>query len=70
MHIAGGRLIRLLADWRPPFSGYHLYCPAAGRTLQHSPLNKKGAAGRTGPRLQTAVSQPFVRGGCGRDLLL
>jgi DNA-binding transcriptional LysR family regulator len=24
-HLAAGRLIRVLADWCPPFSGYHLY---------------------------------------------
>jgi DNA-binding transcriptional LysR family regulator len=23
-----GRLIRVLADWCPPFSGYHLYYPS------------------------------------------
>jgi DNA-binding transcriptional LysR family regulator len=27
-HIAEGRLIRLLADWCPPFPGYHLYYPS------------------------------------------
>src|SRR5271166_2675345 len=27
-HIAKGRLIRVLADWCPPFSGYHLYYPS------------------------------------------
>lgn len=27
-HIADGRLIRLLEDWCPPFSGYHLYYPS------------------------------------------
>jgi DNA-binding transcriptional LysR family regulator len=26
--IADGRLVRLLADWCPPFSGYHLYFPS------------------------------------------
>jgi DNA-binding transcriptional LysR family regulator len=26
-HLAAGRLIRVLADWCPPFSGYHLYFP-------------------------------------------
>jgi DNA-binding transcriptional LysR family regulator len=25
--LADGRLIRVLADWCPPFSGYHLYYP-------------------------------------------
>jgi len=27
-HIAAGRLIRVLCDWCPPFSGYHLYYPS------------------------------------------
>jgi DNA-binding transcriptional LysR family regulator len=27
-HIAKGRLIRVLEDWCPPFSGYHLYYPS------------------------------------------
>jgi DNA-binding transcriptional LysR family regulator len=27
-HVAGGRLVRVLADWCPPFSGYHLYYPS------------------------------------------
>ena len=26
-HIAAGRLVRVLADWCPPFPGYHLYYP-------------------------------------------
>jgi DNA-binding transcriptional LysR family regulator len=27
-HIAKGRLRRVLVDWCPPFSGYHLYYPS------------------------------------------
>ena len=27
-HLADGRLIRVLEDWCPPFSGYHLYYPS------------------------------------------
>src|SRR3954449_6732826 len=27
-HFADGRLIRVLADWCPPFPGYHLYYPS------------------------------------------
>ena len=27
-HLAEGRLIRVLTDWCPPFSGYHLYYPS------------------------------------------
>ncbi|MDR3530546.1 MAG: LysR family transcriptional regulator [Rhodopila sp.] len=33
-HLATGRLIRVLADWCPPFSGYHLYYPSR---RQHTP---------------------------------
>jgi DNA-binding transcriptional LysR family regulator len=27
-HLAEGRLLRVLADWCPPFPGYHLYYPS------------------------------------------
>jgi DNA-binding transcriptional LysR family regulator len=27
-HVAKGRLVHVLADWCPPFSGYHLYYPS------------------------------------------
>lgn len=27
-HVAQGRLVRVLEDWCPPFSGYHLYYPS------------------------------------------
>ncbi|WP_192357023.1 LysR substrate-binding domain-containing protein [Mesorhizobium mediterraneum] len=27
-HIADGRLVRVLEDWCPPYSGYHLYYPS------------------------------------------
>jgi DNA-binding transcriptional LysR family regulator len=27
-HLAGGRLVRVLADWCPSFQGYHLYYPS------------------------------------------
>lgn len=27
-HVAAGRLVMLLDDWTPPFSGYHLYYPS------------------------------------------
>lgn len=33
-HIDSGRLVHVLADWCPPFSGYHLYYPSR---RQHSP---------------------------------
>ena len=28
VHLAEGRLVRVLADWCPPSSGYHLYYPS------------------------------------------
>ncbi len=27
-HVGEGRLVRVLEDWCPPFSGYHLYYPS------------------------------------------
>lgn len=27
-HISDGRLVRVLGDWCPPFSGYHIYYPS------------------------------------------
>jgi DNA-binding transcriptional LysR family regulator len=27
-HLVAGRLVRVLADWCPPFPGYHLYYPS------------------------------------------
>ncbi|MDX6535581.1 MAG: hypothetical protein QOF68_3325 [Gaiellales bacterium] len=33
-HLRDGRLIQVLADWCPPYSGYHLYYPSR---RQHSP---------------------------------
>jgi DNA-binding transcriptional LysR family regulator len=31
-HLTDGRLIRVLEDWCPPFSGYHLYYPSRRQT--------------------------------------
>ena len=31
-HVKAGRLIRVLEDWCPPFSGYHLYYPSRRHT--------------------------------------
>ena len=36
-HLADGRLVRVLADWCPPFSGYHLYTRAAASRRPPSP---------------------------------
>jgi DNA-binding transcriptional LysR family regulator len=27
-YLSSGQLVRVLADWCPPFSGYHLYYPS------------------------------------------
>jgi DNA-binding transcriptional LysR family regulator len=27
-YVSDGRLVRVLSDWCPPFSGYHLYYPS------------------------------------------
>jgi DNA-binding transcriptional LysR family regulator len=32
-HLAKGRLRRVLEDWCPPFSGYHLYYPSRRQAL-------------------------------------
>lgn len=32
-HVAGGRLILLLADWSPPFPGYYIYYPSRRQNL-------------------------------------
>ncbi|MCD9096451.1 LysR family transcriptional regulator [Luteimonas fraxinea] len=31
-HVRAGRLVRVLADWCPPFPGYHLYYPSRRQT--------------------------------------
>ena len=36
-HLADGRLIRVLDDWCPPFSGYHLYYPSRRQSTRLSP---------------------------------
>lgn len=33
-HLADGRLIRVLADWCPPYPGYHLYYPSRRQPTQ------------------------------------
>lgn len=50
-HVAAGRLVRVLADWCPPFTGYHLYYPSrqqpsAAFTLLVDALRYRGPATR------------------------
>ena len=33
-HLASGELVRVLADWCPPFPGYHLYYPSRRQAAQ------------------------------------
>jgi DNA-binding transcriptional LysR family regulator len=47
-HLAKGRLKRVLADWCPPFSGYHLYYPSR---RQLTPL-KRCATGAPKPTIR------------------
>jgi len=52
-HLADGRLVRVLADWCPPFSGYHLYYPsrrqpAAAFALLVDALRYRDAPARVG----------------------
>jgi DNA-binding transcriptional LysR family regulator len=35
-YLANGGLIRVLEDWRPPFSGYHLYYPSGASPRRNS----------------------------------
>ena len=52
-HLADGRLVRVLGDWCPPFSGYHLYYPSRRQpapafailvdALRHGPAVQKSA---------------------------
>ena len=48
MHLADGRLVRVLADWCPPFSGYHLYYPSRRQPRRPSPCWSRRCA--TDPR--------------------
>ena len=58
-HVAAGRLEHVLADWSPPFSGYHLYYPSsrqptAAFALLVDGLRWRQGADRTRPRRPTA----------------
>ena len=43
-HLANGLLIRVLADWCPPFPGYHLYYPVVGKLPRRSPCSSMRCA--------------------------
>ena len=51
-HIAAGRLIHVLADWCPPYAGYHLYYPSRRQPTPAfaalvEALRQEGRKGRT-----------------------
>jgi DNA-binding transcriptional LysR family regulator len=51
-HLESGELVRVLANWCPPYSGYHLYYPSrrqpsAAFALLVEALRYRGSAGRS-----------------------
>jgi DNA-binding transcriptional LysR family regulator len=70
-HIAKGRLVRVLADWCPPFSGYHLYYPSRRQPASafallvdtlRVPALMYGRDASLGPHMSTG--QETVRSSC------
>ena len=63
-HIADGRLVRVLDDWCPPFSGYHLYYPSRVSPRQRSPCwSRRCATGiKATPRNWRSIRADFRRG--------
>jgi DNA-binding transcriptional LysR family regulator len=67
--LADGRLIRLLGDWCPPFSGYHLYYPSRRQpapafallvdALRYRPAAQKNLI--SAPAVQPAASPPTMK---------
>jgi len=50
--VAKGRLTRVLADWCPPFSGYHLYIQVGGSLRRRSPYSSTRCASRVNRGLE------------------
>lgn len=48
--LESGRLVRALADWCPPFSGYHLYYPSRRQPTQAFTLLVEALRYRESPR--------------------
>ena len=71
-HVAGGRLVRALADWRPPIAGYRLYYPsraASSHRLSHcwsTPCAIHGSA-QNGSSDIDAGQAPPARLRCGQS---
>ena len=49
-HLADGRLVRVLADWCPPFAGYHLYYPSRRQPTPAFALLVEALRHRDAPR--------------------
>src|SRR6266849_3358710 len=67
-HVANGLLIRVLSDWCPPFSGYHLYYPSRRQptpafTLLVDALRFKGDPSHRATRSATRRGRAEAAGG-------
>jgi DNA-binding transcriptional LysR family regulator len=51
-YLANGRLERVLEDWRPPWSGYHLYYPSRRQSSPAFALLVDALRYRGGPRIE------------------
>lgn len=65
-HLADGRLVRVLADWCPPFPGYHLYYPSRRQptpafALLVEALRHQGGANVLAPDANRVWGGPDVR---------
>src|SRR6516164_5822866 len=60
-HLSGGRLIRVLADWCPKFSGYHLYYPSRRQATPAFALLVNALRYRRGEVFITAQTSATVR---------
>jgi DNA-binding transcriptional LysR family regulator len=49
-HLSSGRLVRMLADWCPPYPGYHLYYPSRRQPTLAFTLLVDALRYRPGPR--------------------
>jgi hypothetical protein len=47
-YLADGRLIRVLADWCPPYPGYHLYYPSRSLLIREPPCSFTVATVKSG----------------------
>ena len=60
-HLASGRLIRVLADWCQPFSGYHLYYPSRRQPTPAFALLVDALRYRDAPRAMPEIPRQPTR---------